>query len=248
MLDDAVKVENVTKTFKKVIYQPTSLKTQVVGWIKRGFRRTKRPTLTVLDNVSFNIKEGYTFGIMGRNGAGKSTLLKLICGIITPTQGYIKTKGKITPLLELGAGFNPELTAKENILINGLILGIPKKVIESKYDEILEFAELESEANEPVRTLSSGMYVRLAFSIAINIDPDIVILDEIMGVGDAHFQHKSRQKIHEFKDKGKTLIIVSHSPDDIALMCDEAMLLEKGRINEMGNAAKVAEKYRQIVY
>jgi len=200
-----------------------------------------------LDDISFKVKEGCTFGIMGKNGAGKSTLLKLICGIISPTQGHIKSNGKITPLLELGAGFNPELTALENILINGLMLGMQKKTIESRYDEILEFAELSGVANEPVRTFSSGMYIRLAFSIAININPDIVILDEIMGVGDAHFQQKSRQKIIEFKDKGKTLIIVSHSPDDIANVCDEAMFLENGKIKEFGDPRKVANKYRNSV-
>ncbi len=169
-------------------YKPSSLKTQFFGWINKGFRGTKKPTLTVLDDISFNVKEGCTFGIMGKNGAGKSTLLKLICGIISPTQGEIMTSGKITPLLELGAGFNPELTAMENILINGLMLGMQKETIELRYDEILEFAELGNVANEPIRTFSSGMYIKLAFSIAININPDIVILDEIMGVGDAHFQ------------------------------------------------------------
>jgi ABC-type polysaccharide/polyol phosphate transport system ATPase subunit len=180
---------------------------------------------------------------MGKNGAGKSTLLKLICGIITPTSGTIIRDGKIVPLLELGAGFHPELTAKENILINGLMLGLSKKEIESKYYEILDFAELSHVANEPLRTFSSGMYIRLAFSVAININPDIVILDEIMGVGDQSFQKKSSKKILEFQQKGKTLIIVSHDPALVERICDQAMLIDKGKIVEIGDPSSVAKAY-----
>lgn len=245
MNDNSVEVRNLTKIFKKVTYKPTSAKTQFVSWMQRGFKGIKKPTVTILDDISFSVKRGNTFGIMGKNGAGKSTLLKLICGIILPTKGQIRANGRITPLLELGAGFNPELTALENILINGLMLGMQKKTIESQYNEILQFAELEKVANEPIRTFSSGMYIRLAFSIAISINPDIVILDEIMGVGDAHFQQKSRQKTIEFREKGKTLIMVSHSPDDIENMCDKAIFLENGKIKEFGDPGKVANLYRK---
>lgn len=243
----AVDVLHVTKKFKVVEYNPTSIKTKFVSFLKSGFKRKKRPTITVLDDISFSIKESTTFGIMGRNGAGKSTLLKLICGIITPTSGTITRNGKIVPLLELGAGFHPELTAKENILINGLMLGLSKKEIESRYNEILEFAELSHVANEPLRTFSSGMYIRLAFSVAININPDIVILDEIMGVGDQAFQKKSSEKILEFQRKGKTLIIVSHDPALIEKICDEAMLIEKGKIIALGKPQTVASAYAKML-
>jgi ABC-type polysaccharide/polyol phosphate transport system ATPase subunit len=243
----AVEVIHLTKKFKVVEYNPTSIKTKFVSFVKSGFKRKKRPTITVLDDISFSIKQSTTFGIMGRNGAGKSTLLKLICGIITPTSGQIKRNGKIVPLLELGAGFHPELTAKENILINGLMLGLSKKEIESKYDEILDFAELAHVANEPVRTFSSGMYIRLAFSVAININPDIVILDEIMGVGDQSFQKKSSNKILEFQKRGKTLVIVSHDPKTVSEICDKAILIEKGKIIEQGNPSVVAKKYASIL-
>lgn len=242
----AVEVINLTKRFKVVEYNPTSIKTKFVSFIKSGFKRKKRPTITVLDDISFAIEKSTTFGIMGRNGAGKSTLLKLICGIIMPTSGTIIRDGKIVPLLELGAGFHPELTAKENILINGLMLGLSKKEIEAKYDEILDFAELSHVANEPLRTFSSGMYIRLAFSVAININPDIVILDEIMGVGDQSFQKKSSEKILEFQKKGKTLIIVSHDPALVEKICDQAMLIEKGKIVELGNPSNVAKAYTAL--
>ena len=244
MDNNAVEVINLTKKFKRATYRASSLKTQFVEWAKSGFKKNKRATITVLDGISFNIKSGHTFGIMGVNGAGKSTLLKLICGIISPTSGYVKTQGVITPLLELGAGFNQELTAKENILINGLILGMSKKLIQSKYDEILDFAELKEVANEPIRTFSSGMYIRLAFSIAININPDIIILDEIMGVGDAYFQQKSKEKLMDFKRKGKTIILVSHNPEDVAKVCDEALFLSHGKIAEIGDPDKVAGRYK----
>ncbi len=247
MSKNAIEVINLTKRFKVIEYKPSSIKTKFIGFIRSGFKRQKKPTITVLDNISFSIKKGSTFGIMGRNGAGKSTLLKLIAGIISPTSGKIIRNGKIVPLLELGAGFHPELTAKENILINGLILGLSKKEIEKKYDEILEFAELKDVANEPVRVFSSGMYIRLAFSVAININPDIVILDEIMGVGDQAFKKKSSEKILEFQKKGKTLIIVSHDPEAVSEICDEAILIEKGKIIERGDPAKVAKRYSSIV-
>ncbi len=247
MNDSAVEVIHLTKKFKVVEYNPTSIKTKFVSFIKSGFKRKKRPTITVLDDISFSIKKSTTFGIMGKNGAGKSTLLKLICGIITPTSGTIIRNGKIVPLLELGAGFHPELTAKENILINGLMLGLSKKEIEAKYDEILDFAELSHVANEPVRTFSSGMYIRLAFSVAININPDIVILDEIMGVGDQSFQKKSSAKILEFQKKGKTLVIVSHDPKTVSEICDFAILIEKGKIIESGDPIKVAQRYKTMI-
>ena len=243
----AVEVINVTKNFRKTtIRQATSLKTAFVNLIRGKRKRNKKETLTVLNDISFTVKTGTTFGIMGRNGAGKSTLLKLIAGIMVPTKGKIAVNGTLTPLLELGSGFHPELTGRENILINGLILGISKKDIIKKYDQIIDFAEIRSSIDQPIRTYSSGMYVRLAFSIAVNINPDIILLDEVLAVGDAEFSKKSEAKIKEFKDNGKTIILVSHDPASIVKMCDEALYLDNGRIHTIGKPATVASAYKQI--
>lgn len=244
---DAIEVINVTKNFRKTtVRQTTTLKTAFVNLIRGKRKRNKKEILTVLDDISFAVKKGTTFGIMGRNGAGKSTLLKLIAGIMVPTKGKIAVHGTLTPLLELGSGFHPELTGRENILINGLILGITKKDIVKKYDEIIDFAELRSSIDQPIRTYSSGMYVRLAFSIAVNINPDIILLDEVLAVGDAEFSKKSKAKIKEFKDNGKTIILVSHDPASIVEMCDEALYLDNGKIQTIGKPAAVASAYQQI--
>lgn len=244
---DAIEVINVTKNFRKTtVRQTTTLKTAFVNLIGGKRKRNKKEILTVLDDISFAVKKGTTFGIMGRNGAGKSTLLKLIAGIMVPTKGKIAVHGTLTPLLELGSGFHPELTGRENILINGLILGITKKDIVKKYDEIIDFAELRSSIDQPIRTYSSGMYVRLAFSIAVNINPDIILLDEVLAVGDAEFSKKSKAKIKEFKDNGKTIILVSHDPASIVEMCDEALYLDNGKIQTIGEPAAVASAYQQI--
>ena len=244
---DAIEVINVTKNFRKTtVRQTTTLKTAFVNLIRGKRKRNKKEILTVLDDISFAVKKGTTFGIMGRNGAGKSTLLKLIAGIMVPTKGKIAVHGTLTPLLELGSGFHPELTGRENILINGLILGITKKDIVKKYDEIIDFAELRSSIDQPIRTYSSGMYVRLAFSIAVNINPDIILLDEVLAVGDAEFSKKSKAKIKEFKDNGKTIILVSHDPASIVEMCDEALYLDNGKIQTIGEPAAVASVYQQI--
>ncbi|MHB1646859.1 MAG: ABC transporter ATP-binding protein [bacterium] len=245
--NDAIEVINVTKNFRKAtVRQTTTLKTAFVNLIRGKRKRNKKETLTVLNDISFSVKKGTTFGIMGRNGAGKSTLLKLIAGIMVPTKGKIAVNGTLTPLLELGSGFHPELTGRENILINGLILGITKKDIVKKYDSIIDFAELRSSIDQPIRTYSSGMYVRLAFSIAVNINPDIILLDEVLAVGDAEFSKKSKAKIKEFKDNGKTIILVSHDPASIVEMCDEALYLDNGKIQIIGEPAEVASAYRQI--
>ena len=243
----AIEVINVTKNFRKAtVRQATTLKTTFVNLIRGKRKRNKKGTITVLNDISFTVKTGTTFGIMGRNGAGKSTLLKLIAGIMVPTKGKIAVNGTLTPLLELGSGFHPELTGRENILINGLILGISKKDIIKKYDQIIDFAEIRSSIDQPIRTYSSGMYVRLAFSIAVNINPDIILLDEVLAVGDAEFSKKSKAKIKEFKDNGKTIILVSHDPASIVEMCDEALYLDNGRIQTIGKPATVASAYKQI--
>ena len=244
----AIEVINVFKEFRRLnIKSPTSLKSRIINILKGKEKLKKKDKFLVLDDISFNINKGEAFGIMGRNGAGKSTLLKLIAGIIVPTRGTIKVRGKLTPLLELGSGFHPELTGRENILINGLILGLSKKEITSLYDQIIDFSELRDVIDQPIRTYSSGMYVRLAFSIAMNVNPDIILLDEVLAVGDAEFSKKSKAKIVEFKKKGKTMILVSHDPNSIVEVCDNGLFLEHGRVAFLGNSADVASKYKAIV-
>lgn len=251
---NAVEVRNAVKRFRRLpVRHASTLKTAFVSFLKGGWRNgggrgqgRGKETSTVLNGVSFSVKKGTTFGIMGRNGAGKSTLLKMIAGIMAPSEGGIAVSGTLTPLLELGSGFHPDLTGRENILINGLILGIPKKEIIRKYDEIIGFAELENYIDQPIRTYSSGMYIRLAFSIAVNINPDIILLDEVLAVGDAEFSKKSRAKIREFKDSGKTIIFVSHDPKAVTEICDEAVFIDGGKIAAAGSPVLIAETYSKI--
>ena len=234
-----VEVKNVSKVFRRHTKKHFSIKSAFVDFLKHG--ANKKEIVRALDNVSFEVISGQTLGIVGKNGAGKSTLLKIISGIIKPTSGSIKVKGSLAPLLELGTGFHPELTGRENIIISGLILGLSKKEIYKKIDEIIEFAELKDVIDEPVRTYSSGMYSRLAFSTAFSIDPDIIILDEILSVGDIAFASKSKEKVKEFKNKNKTILFVSHDLKSVKEMCDEAILIESGRLAKKGDVDSVID-------
>ncbi len=240
----AIEVKNVTKIFKRHTKRHVYLKSAFVDFIKHG--KAPKHIVKALDNVSFDVISGMTLGIVGRNGAGKSTLLKIISGIIKPTSGNVKIKGSLVPLLELGTGFHPELTGKENIIISGLILGLSKKEIYKKIDEIVEFAELQDVIDEPVRTYSSGMYSRLAFSTAFSINPDIIILDEILGVGDTVFMKKSKEKVRQMKNKNKTILFVSHSDISVKEICDEAILIEKGKLIHKGNVESVLDMYNKL--
>ncbi|AEF19904.1 MULTISPECIES: ABC transporter ATP-binding protein [unclassified Hydrogenobaculum] len=232
-----IEVKNVTKIFKRHTKKYFSIKSAFVDFIKHG--RPQVQIVKALDNISFDMVSGSTLGIIGKNGAGKSTLLKIISGIIKPTSGSVKVKGSLVPLLELGTGFHPELTGRENIIISGLILGLSKKEIYKKIDEIIEFAELKDVIDEPVRTYSSGMYSRLAFSTAFSIDPDIIILDEILSVGDIAFMKKSKEKVKEFKRRNKTILFVSHDMTSVKEMCDEAIYIDKGRLIQRGKVDNV---------
>lgn len=198
-----------------------------------------------LDNVSFDLEKGKTLGLIGKNGAGKSTTLKLISGILKPTSGTIRTYGNIVPMLELGAGFDLELTGKENIYLNGAILGYSKEYLESKYDEIVDFAEIREFIDMPIRNYSSGMMARLAFSIASVVQPEILIVDEILAVGDVAFQEKSFNRMKELMTGGATVLFVSHDLEKIEEMCDKVIWLNKGKVVMFGDTEDVCNEYRK---
>ena len=237
----AIKVENVTKAFKLFYDKPSTLKERLVFWNKK-----KADEHVVLKDVSLDIKKGETVALIGVNGSGKSTLLKLMTKIIYPTKGKITTYGKLTSLLELGAGFHPDFTGRENIYFNAAIFGLTKQEIDARLNEIIEFSELGEFIDSPVRTYSSGMYMRLAFSVAINVDADILLIDEILAVGDAHFQDKCFAKLEELKNSDKTIVIVSHSLGAIKKLCNRAVWLHDGEIRMDGTDEKVIDEYMKV--
>lgn len=210
------------------------------------FRKKCGETFYALDDISFSVKKGETFGIIGTNGSGKSTLLQIISGIIPATSGTVEVSGKVSALLELGSGFNPESSGYENIYLNAAILGVSKEQIEKKCDEIIQFADIGSFINEPVKTYSSGMFIRLAFAVAINVEADIIIIDEALAVGDIFFRQKCYAKLNELKSQGKTIILVSHGMNEVEQFCDRALLLSHGRQIMLGDSGNVVQKYYMI--
>ena len=239
--DIAIKVDNVTKAFKLFYDKPSTLKERLVFWNKK-----KAEEHVVLKNVSLDIKHGETVALIGVNGSGKSTLLKLMTKIIYPTKGKITTYGKLTSLLELGAGFHPDFTGRENIYFNAAIFGLSEKEIDERLETIIEFSELGEFIDSPVRTYSSGMYMRLAFSIAINVDADILLIDEILAVGDQHFQDKCFAKLESLKNSGKTIVIVSHSLDSVKKLCDRGVWIHEGEIRIDGKTNDVIDEYIKV--
>lgn len=237
----AIKVENMSKSFKLFYDKPSTLKERLVFWNKK-----KSETRTVLSNIDLEIKKGETVALVGTNGSGKSTLLKLMTKIIYPTKGKINTQGKLTSLLELGAGFHPDFTGRENIYFNASIFGLTRKEIENRIDDIIKFSELEEFIDNPVRTYSSGQYMRLAFSIAINVDAEILLIDEILAVGDQHFQDKCFDKLEELKNSDKTVVIVSHSLDSIKKLCTRAIWIYEGKVRLDGKVDKVVDEYLKV--
>ena len=237
----AIKVVNLTKEFKLFYDKPTTLKERLVFWNKK-----KEDSRTVLKNINLNIKKGETVALIGTNGSGKSTLLKLMTKIIYPTKGSLITNGKLTSLLELGAGFHPDFTGRENIYFNASIFGLTKEEIERRVDEIIEFSELGEFIDSPVRTYSSGMYMRLAFSVAINVDADILLIDEILAVGDQHFQDKCFAKLEELKESDKTIVIVTHSLDQVRKLCTRAIWIYNGEVRLDGKPDKVVDEYLKV--
>ncbi len=238
----AVDVNKVTKKYRIYHEKIPSLKNTIL----KG-KRTTYEEFLALDDVSFSIKHGETFGIIGPNGSGKSTLLKLIANIIQPNSGKITIDGTVSALLELGAGFHPDLTGKENIYINSAILGMRKREVDKRFDQIVRFSELEKFIDTPVKNYSSGMYMRLGFSIAINVNPDILLVDEVLAVGDQSFQAKCYKVIYDIMKRGKTIIIVSHDLETISDLCSRVAFLKNGKIVDMGNPVMVVSQYRAYV-
>jgi len=239
-----VALEHVDKSFKRY---PTRGYTTLKDLLVRGewlHRRQSRQHVEALRDVSFSVPKGAVLGIIGPNGAGKSTLLRLIAGIYRPTTGRIMVDGRMSALLNLGLGFHPELSGRENITISGLASGLSHSEVKRAFDDIVEFAELEEFIDAPVRTYSSGMYMRLAFSVAVNVNPDILLLDEVLSVGDSNFAEKSRRRIEDFKKKGKTILFVSHDLSAVDDWCHSALWLEHGRIIQRGEATRVVDAYR----
>lgn len=213
--------------------------------IRRLQRRVQLRDFWALRQVNLNIEKGETFGLIGQNGAGKSTLLKLVARVFRPTTGRVQVKGRVAPLLELGAGFHPELSGRENIFLNGALMGFTRAEMESKFDRIVEFAELGDFINAPMRTYSSGMWARLGFAVASDVDPDILIIDEILSVGDETFQRKSAARLEEFRQQGVTVLFVSHDMDSVEEICHRAAWLDHGEIKALGTSSEVIRTYRQ---
>lgn len=233
-----IEVVNVSKKFKRYQDKATTLKERLLQ-----LRSSKADTFWALKDINLRVETGETLGLIGHNGSGKSTLLKLITKIIYPTSGTITTQGRVSSLLELGAGFHPDFTGRENIYINASIFGLSKKEIDKKLDSIIAFSELEGFIDSPIRTYSSGMYIRLAFAVAVHVEPQILLMDEIMAVGDANFQKKCIAKIKEFKQQGVTIVFVSHKMEDVYEICDRVVWLDHGRIVASGDTREIGQKY-----
>ena len=239
----AISVDGVSKTYRLYHERNQSLKG---AFMRRA--RVKYESFPALHDVSLEIPAGETFGLIGENGCGKSTLLKCIARILNPDVGSIRTEGKISALLELGAGFHPELSGRDNVYLNGAILGLSRKQLNARFDDIVGFAGLEHFIDTPVKNYSSGMYVRLGFSVAINVDPDILLVDEVLAVGDEEFQRRCSEKFAELKHSGKTVVIVSHVLGSVRNLCDEVALLEHGKLVSVGPAGEVIDGYLAEVH
>ena len=240
-MDDKIIVENVCKSFNVYQDKASTIKEKLLF-----FSRNRKEKIEVLKNINLKIKQGETVGLIGVNGSGKSTLLKLMTKIIYPDSGIITTNGKLTSLLELGAGFHPDFSGRENIYFNASIFGLTRKEIDARLNDIIEFSELGEFIDNPVRTYSSGMYMRLAFSVAINVDAEILLIDEILSVGDQHFQEKCYNKMTELKEQGKTMVFVTHSLDVVKKLCTRAVWLYNGQIRMDGDTEKVVDEYVRV--
>ena len=237
---DAIIVDNIAKRFRIPHEKKTTLFQNIIGVIKRQFSYEE---FWALRDVSFRIQKGETFGIIGRNGSGKTTLLKILAKVLYPDRGSISMNGKVACFLELGVGFQPELTAEENVYLYSSVLGMSRREVNQKYEEIFDFAELRKFESMKLKNFSSGMYLRLAFSTAIHANPDTLLIDEVFAVGDEAFQKKCMDKINEFREEGKTIVFVSHSLDAIKSLCQRSMLLDYGGIVSMGETEKVVSDY-----
>ena len=240
----AIHAQHVSKIYRRFAHkrQFATLKSAILtGSLVRDLRPEE--TFRALDDVSFDVEAGRTYGIVGRNGSGKSTMLKCIAGITKPTTGTVTVSGRISALIELGAGFHPEISGRENVFINGIMLGLSKAEIERRFDDIVDFADLAPFIDAPVKTYSSGMYMRLGFAVAVNVDPDVLLVDEVLAVGDEGFAHKCLDKFAEFRRRGKTILLVTHSLGLVERFCDEALWLDKGRVRAVGDPKRVVDAY-----
>lgn len=242
-MGNAIEIKDVTMKFNMSKERIDNLKEYLIKFLKKQLFFVE---FTALENISVEIKQGEVFGIVGLNGSGKSTLLKLVSGILKPTSGTVRTVGTISPLIELGAGFDMELTARENIFMNGSVLGYSRDFMKEKFEEIIEFAELQEFVEVPLKNFSSGMVARLGFSIATLVKPEILIVDEILAVGDFLFQQKCEQRIQEMMSGGTTVLIVSHSIEQIERLCHRVMWLEHGKVKMIGETAEVCGAYKTI--
>lgn len=240
----AISVSCLSKRFRIPHERKTTFYDHLVGIFKGGSYTYEE--FWALKEVSFSVKRGETFGVIGPNGGGKSTILKALAGVLYPDGGSIRIEGKIAPFLELGVGFQPDLTAKENVYLYGAVMGLSRKEIDERYEEILNFAELKRFENMKLKNLSSGMYVKLAFSTAIQTDPDILLVDEVLSVGDESFQKKCAQKIDEIRRAGKTIVFVSHALGTVKDLCERCMLLSEGQVVSIGETEQVVEEYNQM--
>ena len=238
-----INVENISKKFRLYHEKRNTIFEQITSIFNR---KKYYEDLVVLENISFELKKGEMLGIIGTNGSGKTTLLKLLSGILNPDKGKIIREGKIIPFLGLGAGFQPELTAIDNIILYGVILGFNKKEMEKRINSIIEFAELEKFKDTKLKNFSSGMYARLAFSIAMQVDPDILLVDEVLSVGDMHFQKKSYNSFISFKERKKSIIFVSHDMETITNLCDRVLFLHNGKIHSLGTPKEVVQEYAKV--
>ena len=241
MSDTVIKISNLVKEYKMY----SNKKDRLLEAVLPGYK--KHSTFRAMDNLDLEIRKGEVLGILGKNGAGKSTLLKMITGVVNPTSGSLEVNGKISSLLELGAAFNPELTGYENIYQHGQVMGLSDKEIKEKEQEIIDFADIGEHLSQPVKTYSSGMFARLAFACAINVDPDILIVDEVLSVGDMAFQLKCFKKFEQFKNKGKTIIFVTHNINDVLTNCNRAIILENGRKTFDGTVKDGVNRYKKII-
>jgi ABC-2 type transport system ATP-binding protein len=236
-----IKLQNISLKYRLIKERKRSFQAHIVNYFKG--KRLETQILWALKNISLDIDDGEALGIIGHNGAGKSTLLKVVSGVMKPVEGRVNVQGKIAPLIELGAGFDPELTGRENIYLNASILGFSRNEINAKYDRIVEFSELRDFVDAPLKNYSSGMIARLGFSVATEVDPDILIIDEVLAVGDARFKTKSKERILQFRKKGITILFVSHDMDEVRSLCSKVLWLDHGYMKMIGDAGTVIPEY-----
>ena len=238
-----IKLQDIAVKYRLIRERPKTFQEHVINYL-RG-KRIDVEILWALKGITLDVREGEALGVIGHNGAGKSTLLKIISGVMKPSEGVRVVNGKIAPLIELGAGFDHELTGRENIYLNASILGFSRREIEEKYESIIDFSEIRDFINTPLKNYSSGMIARLGFSIATEVDPDILIVDEVLAVGDAHFKKKSKERMLDFRKRGVTILFVSHSMEDVKNLCDSVLWLDHGKLKMIGEPGRIIKEYQQ---